>query len=179
MKKELFTTPVYSGKINVTDRTIDDFKIWLKFEKELNPVGSKESTTQNGWQHVFTSDEPEPNWLTSLNLEISKIREEIGCARTKTVWVVDYNVGGFQDPHFHTVGVVKVSTILINLIGEGEVILQDPRPLAMGQGYGFAVTYNLSPGDWLAMPAYVIHNSRPCTMPRSILVMDVYIKDGM
>lgn len=176
MKADLFPTPVYSGHIDIPESIISMYKDWVKFEKELNPAGAQESTTQDGWQYIFSFNESEPKWLQALAPMLNSIKEEVDCARTKTMWVVDYNKGGYQDPHFHSVGVVKVSTIIMNLLGEGELVIQDPRQLAMGQGYGFAHEHRFGPGDWLCMPAYLIHNSRPANTPRSIIVLDIYVK---
>ena len=176
MKTDLFVTPVYSGNIPITEKTISMYKEWVKFEKELDALGDQESTTQNGWQHVFKPSESEPDWLKSLAPNLVGIKDEVDFARIKTMWTVAYNKGGYQDPHFHSVGVVKVSTLIINLYGYGELVIQDPRQLAMGQGYGFAYEHKFNPGDWLCMPAYLIHNSRPADNERGILVLDFYIK---
>jgi hypothetical protein len=176
MKTDMFVTPTYSGNIKWSDKTIAMFKNWVKFEKELNPEGDKESTTQGGWQYVFKPGDIEPDWLREITPSLNTIKEEIGFDKIKTMWVVDYNAGGYQDPHFHSVGVIKVSTIIFNILGNGELVVQDPRQLAMGQGYGFAYEHKFSPGDWLSMPAYLIHNSRPSPGPRSILVIDCFVK---
>jgi hypothetical protein len=176
MKTEMFTTPVYSGNFTIPDNIIKEYKSWVKFEKELDPAGAQHSTTQNGWQYVFKEGEKEPVWLQMLLPMLNEIKEEVGFAKNKTIWVVDYESGGYQDPHFHSVGVIKASSVIFNLLGEGELVVQDPRQLAMGQGYGFSYEHKFTPGDWLGMPAYVIHNSRPCNNPRSILVLDFYVK---
>lgn len=176
MKADIFPTHVYTGHLDIPEKVISMYKSWRDFERELDPNGAQQSTTQNGWQYTFAFGENEPEWLQALSPAINQIKEEVEFVRTKTMWVVDYNKGGYQDPHFHSVGIVKVSTIIINLIGNGELVIQDPRQLAMGQGYGFAYEHKFKPGDWLAMPAYLIHNSRPCLDPRSILVLDVYVK---
>jgi hypothetical protein len=175
MKTDLFVTSTYSGNIAISDRVINMYKNWVKFEKELDSKGDLESTTQNGWQYVFKPGDTEPDWLTALAPALNEIKQEVGFVKAKTMWVVDYNSNGYQDPHFHSVGVIKVATVILNILGEGELVIQDPRQLAMGQGYGFAHEVKLGPGDWFAMPAYVIHNSRPCVNPRSILVMDFYV----
>jgi hypothetical protein len=179
MRADLFVTPVYTGNIEFPDKVISKYTEWVKFKKELDSKGASESTTQDGWQYIFKNGEPVPDWLEMLSPVLNEIKEEIGFVRTKNIWTVDYSTGGYQDPHFHTVGVAKVYTIIINLIGKSEIVIQDPRPIAMGQGYGFAHIESLYPGKWLSMPAYVVHNSRPCKEPRSILVMDVYVKDGL
>ena len=176
MKTDMFVTPTYSGNIHWSDKAVAMFKNWVKFEKELNPSGDLESTTQNGWQYVFKPGDHEPDWLKIMASSINAVKEECGFDKIKTMWVVDYDSGGYQDPHFHTVGAIKVSTTIFNILGDGELVIQDPRQLAMGQGYGFAYEHKFAPGDWLSMPAYLIHNSRPSTGPRSILVMDFFVK---
>ncbi len=177
MKTDMFVTPTYSGNIHWSDKALAMFKAWVKFEKELDPAGDQESTTQNGWQYVFKPGDKEPDWLKLMAPQLDEVKKEIGFSKIKTMWVVDYNQGGYQDPHFHSVGVVKVSTIIFNILGNGELVVQDPRQLAMGQGYGFAYEHKFAPGDWFCMPAYLIHNSRPSEKPRSILVMDFYLDD--
>jgi hypothetical protein len=176
MKTDMFVTTMHSGNINWSDKTIAMFKNWVKFEKELTPAGDQESTTQGGWQYVFKPGDHEPDWLREITPNLNAVKEEIGFDKIKTMWVVDYNEGGYQDPHFHSVGVIKVSTIIFNILGNGELVVQDPRQLAMGQGYGFAYEHKFAPGDWLSMPAYLIHNSRPSSGPRSILVIDCFVK---
>lgn len=176
MRTDLFVTPVHFGNINIPEKIINMYKSWVKFEKELDSVGDQGSTTQNGWQYIFKPGDAEPEWLKALSPYLNEIKEEVEFGRIKTMWAVDYNSGGYQDPHFHSVGVVKVSTLILNLVGNGELVIQDPRQLAMGQGYGFAHEHRLSSGDWISMPAYIIHNSRPTHGPRSILVMDFYPK---
>ena len=177
MKIERFVTPTWVGHFDLKESTVKDYLDWVKFEKELDPTGAQESTTRNGWQFMFGQWAVEPNWLKAIKPVINSIREEVKCVRVKTVWVVDYEKGGYQDPHFHNIGIANVMTIIINLTGEGDVILQNPNPIAMAQGLGFAEIVHLTPGDWLAFPAYVIHNSRPADMPRGILVMDVFVED--
>jgi hypothetical protein len=152
---------------------------WVSFEQALNPDGVAESTTQNGWQYIFKYGESEPSWLSALHLEINKIKEEINHVRLKNMWVVEYNNGGYQDPHFHNIGIASLVTTIINLQGTGEIILQEPRQLAMSQGISFAETVRLTPGEWLSIPSYLIHNSRPSLGQRSILVIDSYVNNPL
>ena len=179
MKKDRFVTPTWTGHFDISPETLRRFHNWLSFEKDLDPSGALESTTQNGWQYMFGQWDSEPDWLKDIGHEIEKIKKEINFVRAKSSWVVSYNPGGYQDPHFHNIGIAQAATILINLEGTGEVVLQDPRQLAMAQGLGFAEIVTLHPGDWLVMPAYLIHNSRPCLTARNILVMDVYVDYGL
>lgn len=178
MKLDRFITPTWHGHIDIAESTINKFHDWLKFEKELDPNGASESTTQNGWQYMFGQWDAEPDWFKDLASHLDAIKKEINFVRTKSMWVVSYNSGGYQDPHFHNIGIAESATILINLEGNGELVLQDPRQLAMAQGLGFADIVHLAPGDWVVMPTYLIHNSRPCNGLRNILVMDVYITYG-
>lgn len=166
MRSDLFPTTVYYGHIDISEKIIKEYKEWAKFEKELAPSGADQTTTQRGWQYIFAHGETEPDWLKSIAPQLNEIKQEVGFVRAKTMWVVDYQDGGYQDPHFHSVGIVKVATVILNILGKGELVIQDPRQLAMGQGYGFASEVVLNPGDWYAMPAYLIHNSRPATRPQ-------------
>ena len=175
MKIDRFVTPTWSGHFDIPAKTIKSYRDWVEFERNLDPKGASESTTRNGWQYIFSKWDNEPEWLASIKSNLDEIKKEIGFLRMKTEWVVDYDIGGFQDPHFHTVGVANILTTIVNLDGEGEVIMIEPRQLAMGQGIKFADEVFLKPGDWLTMPSYLIHNSRPCLTPRSILVFDCFV----
>lgn len=175
MKIDRFITPTWSGHFDISDQTIKLYQEWVDFERNLNPKGASESTTRNGWQYIFGKWDTEPTWLKNIKSDLDEIKKEIGFVRMKTEWIVDYNVGGYQDPHFHTVGVANIMTTIVNLTGQGEVIMLEPRQLAMGQGIKFADEVFLGPGDWLTMPSYLIHSSRPCLTPRSILVFDAFV----
>ncbi len=175
MKVDRFVTTTYAGHFDLDPSIIKEFKEWAEFERTLDPDGAKESTTQNGWQYVFGQHTQEPKWANKLKPILNSIKEEIGCVRIKTIWAIQYDEGGYQDPHIHNSGLARMMSFILNLDGEGEVILQDPRQIAVAQGLGFADIVKLTPGDWLAFPGYIIHNSRPAAMPRSILVMDVYV----
>ena len=175
MKIDRFITPTWSGHFDIPEKTIEMYHNWVNFERNLDPKGASESTTRNGWQYIFSKWDTEPDWLNSIKHEVDAIKREIGFTRIKTEWVVDYAIGGYQDPHFHTVGVANIMTTIVNLAGKGEVIVLDPRQLAMGQGVKFADEIILGPGDWFSMPSYLIHSSRPCLVPRSILVFDCFV----
>lgn len=175
MRVDRFVTTTYAGHFDLDPKVMQEFRKWADFEKMLDPNGASESTTQNGWQYIFGRNPIEPKWYDYIKPALNEIKDEVGCVRVKTIWTVDYEPGGYQDPHFHNVGVANIMSILINLDGEGDVLLQDPRTIAMAQGLGFADIIHLTPGDWIAFPAYIIHNSRPAKMPRSILVLDVYV----
>lgn len=175
MKVDRFVTSTWTGHFDIPQGTMELYNQWAEFEKELDPSGAAQSTTQQGWQYVFNQTDKEPDWLLQLKPFINDIRSEVGCLRAKTIWTVDYNPGGYQDPHFHNIGVASILTIVINLEGTGELILQDPRPVATAQGTSFADIVRLTPGDWIAIPAYVVHNSRPALERRRVLVLDVFV----
>lgn len=175
MKVDRFVTTTYSGKFIVPTDFIYEFDIWVEFEKQLDPYGASESTTQNGWQYVFSDNDKIPSWLKSLQPLMNQIKNEINAVDLKTMWVVDYNQHGYQDPHFHAVGPRSVMTTIINLFGSADLILQDPRYIAVGQGTPFAETVSLQPGEWISFPSYVVHNSRPAKDRRIILVADYFI----
>jgi oxalate decarboxylase/phosphoglucose isomerase-like protein (cupin superfamily) len=88
------------------------------------------------------------------------------------MWTVDYEPGGFQDAHFHQPG-NNLYTIIINLLGSGQLILFDPRQLATAHGESISKIETLSPGYWIALPSWLVHGTRPSLNRRSILVMDV------
>jgi len=177
MRVDRFITTTWSGHFDVPANTMKLYNKWVNFEKELNPLGATESTTNQGWQYIFSQTDKEPDWLLTLKPFISDIRNEVGSLRAKTVWTVDYEPGGYQDPHFHNIGTASILSIIINLEGEGDVILQDPRPVATAQGVKFADIIRLLPGDWVAFPAFIVHNSRPSLLRRRILVLDVFVED--
>jgi hypothetical protein len=175
MRVDRFVTPTWHGHIDIPDRVISLYNSWTKFERELDPDGATQSTTRNGWQHIFKFQEPDPDWLLLLNPELNKIKQEIGFTRIKDMWTVEYNPGGYQDPHFHNNGANAITSMVVNLQGEGELVIQDPRPMAMSQGVNFAEVIKLMPGDWVVIPSYLIHSSRPALKQRSILVIDCYV----
>lgn len=172
MKLNLFTTEIYRGQIVLPLGTIESYKQWTAFEKTLNPLGISKSTTVQGWQYAFDSAESTPIWLESLVSNICEIKAEVGYNTVKSMWTVDYETGGFQDAHFHQPG-NQLYTIIVNLTGQGQLILFDPRQLATAHGESISQMEALNPGDWIALPSWLIHSTRPCIGPRSILVMDV------
>ena len=174
MKIDRFITPTWLGHVDISNEISTKIRDWIDFEKQIDPTGAKESTTQNGWQYIFGQHDKNPEWLEALKPQIDSIRSEIQCTRVKTLWVVDYENGGYQDPHFHNIGISDFVSIIINLEGTGDLILQDPRPLAVAQGKRFPNIITLEKGDWCAFPAYIVHNSRPCIGKRSILVIDCF-----
>ena len=173
MLKERFITKTWKGKFIITPETLMNYEQWVNYEKELDPDGRSESTTVNGWQYSFLGKESPPDWLQDLLPEISKIKDEIGFSAIKSSWAIEYGVGGYQDPHVHQPH-SNLVTIILNLKGVGELLLFDPRPGAVGQGFPILETEILHPGEWFAMPGWVAHGTRPCKNLRSILVIDGY-----
>lgn len=170
MKIEKFITPLWRGKFNIDGTIIDKFDTWCEFEKSLDPEGRSDSTTSNGWQYSFHEDKV-PDWLTPIIPEVNNIKKEIGLTKIKSVWAIDYQIGGFQDPHVHQPH-TNLITVIMNLRGTGEILLFDPRPMAVGYGHPIVEKEILRSGEWLAMPGWLVHNSRPCLDRRSILVFD-------
>ena len=168
----MFITEVYKGQISLPSNITDSYAEWATFEKTLDPVGVSASTTVNGWQYAFSTGESVPAWLESLMPSISEIKAEVGYNTVKSMWTVNYEVGGFQDAHFHQPG-NNLYTIIINLSGQGELILFDPRQLATAHGESISKIEVLNPGDWIALPSWLVHSTRPSLNRRSILVMDV------
>ena len=172
MKHQMFITEIFKGQISLPLNITDSYNQWTAFEKTLNPQGMSASTTIRGWQYAFSATESMPTWLESLMPSISEIKSEIDYSSLKSMWTVDYEIGGFQDAHFHQPG-NNLYTIIINLSGQGELILFDPRQLATAHGESISKIEVLNPGDWIAMPSWLVHGTRPSLNRRSILVMDV------
>ena len=168
----MFITEVFKGQISLPLNITDSYNQWTKFEKTINPLGVSASTTIRGWQYAFSAAESMPAWLESLMPNISEIKAELDYSSVKSMWTVDYEIGGFQDAHFHQPG-NNLYTIIINLSGQGELILFDPRQLATAHGESISKIETLNPGDWIAMPSWLIHGTRPSLNCRSILVIDV------
>jgi hypothetical protein len=172
MKYNMFVTEIFKGQISLPLDLIDSYNQWTTFEKTLDPLGVSKSTTVQGWQYSFNTDNSAPKWLELLMPSIREIKAEVNYNTVKSMWTVDYEVGGFQDAHFHQPG-NNLYTIIINLSGQGELILFDPRQLATAHGESISKIEILNPGDWIALPSWLIHGTRPSLCHRSILVMDV------
>lgn len=172
MKHQMFITEVFKGQICLPLNITDSYNQWATFEKTLDPRGISASTTIKGWQYAFSAAESVPAWLDSMMPAISDIKAEINYCSVKSMWTVDYEIGGFQDAHFHQPG-NNLYTIIINLSGQGELILFDPRQLATAHGESISKIETLNPGDWIAMPSWLVHGTRPSINHRSILVLDV------
>jgi hypothetical protein len=172
MLKERFVTNTWKGDFSISQKTLNEYIQWVKFEKELDPEGRTDSTTRNGWQYSFGNEETPPLWFEDLLPEINKIKSEIGVTTIKSSWAVEYDIGGYQDPHIHHHN--NLVTIILNLRGQGELMLFDPRPGAVGQGIPILEVEVLEPGQWFAMPGWLAHGTRPSIASRSILVIDGY-----
>jgi len=168
-----FITNIWQDRFELTQDVIKELDDWIDFEKELDPIGRNESTTEKGWQYSFGPKDKMPRWLEILQPNIKNIKEEIKSNYIKSSWVVDYNTGGYQDPHFHEPG-NDLKTVILNLRGEGELLLFDPRPMAVSHGESIVEKVKLTPGDWIAIPSWLVHNTKPCNDRRTIYVMDVY-----
>lgn len=175
MLKERFITKTWKGNFTISQKTLNDYTQWVKFEKELDAEGRSDSTTRNGWQYSFSNNEFPPSWLEDLLPELNKIKSEIGFNTIKSSWAIEYNAGGYQDPHVHQTH-TELITVIMNLKGDGELMLFDPRPGAVGHGFPILETEKLGPGEWFAMPGWLAHSTRPCLNPRSILVIDGYFQ---
>lgn len=173
MKYNKFVTETYKGNFEISIDTVARYKKWSEFEKALDPIGRNDSTTINGWQYSFDNSDSVPNWLEDLLPQIKHIKDEIGYNQIKSMWTVQYDQGGFQDPHFHQPG-NNLYTIIINISGQGELVIFDPRQLAIAHGERIVEIENLRPGDWYAMPSWLVHSTRPCQEERIILVLDVH-----
>lgn len=172
MKIDKFVTETWQGTFELEDKFYQEYASWIQFERELDPEGHKYSTTQKGWQRAFSDREPVPSWFDYLQPTIDLIKTEIDYSTIKSSWIVEYDEGGYQDPHLHNVPHKEGLTIIINLQGEADLLLFDPRATAICQGHVFADIVALKPGIWVAIPTWLVHSSRPCKNKRSILVID-------
>lgn len=157
--EQLFAVNIFYGTIQLNEKTIADYKKWLEIQKLLEEDVSNLSTTKNGWQYAFKPNDIQSDWHTFV---VSQLDDSFN-TKAKSSWVVDYDVGGYQDPHIHR---NSNGTMIINLIGSGDILLYDTRPTG-----GFEVK-TLNPGDWIYIPGWLMHSSRPCKTHRSILVID-------
>jgi oxalate decarboxylase/phosphoglucose isomerase-like protein (cupin superfamily) len=155
----LFPTEIYFGTIDLNDKLIYDLKKWIEIQKLLEEDLSTYSTTNNGWQYAFKYNDIQPEWHKSI---ISQVDSDF-YLKNKSSWIVDYEIGGYQDPHIHR---SSQGTMIINLVGSGDLLLYDTRTTG-----GFEVK-TLNPGDWVYIPGWLMHSSRPCKDKRSILVID-------
>ena len=166
-KKIWFPTVGFQGHINVAPSTLADYNKWMEIEKELTE-SSYGTTTHNGHQIPLNNSMKTPKWYETIYQDLTEARSALQPAVHKSTWVIDYTDGGFQDPHIHHVS----DTLILNLSGQGELMLFDPRPMAVALVEPWAETIVLNPGDWITFPGWLAHSSRPCTGNRSILVMD-------
>ena len=173
MKIDKFITEIYKGKFELPETIVEEYKSWAHFEKELDPKGRSDSTTINGWQYSFSQKDKTPAWLDKLMPFILDIKKEISYNTVKSLWTIDYQTGGFQDPHFHQPG-NNLYTVILNIFGNGDLLLFDPRQLATAHGEKIVEIETLTNGDWIAMPSWLVHSTRPCKDNRIILVMDVH-----
>jgi len=165
----LFPTTVYKGSIDMLPLITNDYSKWIQVEKLItDPVIG--STTHNGYQRVFVPGDKEPSWMSYILDKISPLTAQLGSI--KSSWVVSYDIGGYQDPHIHA---NSYYTAIVNISGHGELLLFDPRPIAVALSSPFAEIITLSPGDWIAFPGWLTHSSRPCLVERNILVIDFKI----
>lgn len=171
MKKDYFTTSVYRGSFNFSDTLYSKFKDWINFEKELDAKGIEGSTTHKGYQ-IGLQDKL-PNWFDPFFQEIKKVQQELQKDSVKSSWFVEYEPGGFQDPHYHPTNKLNAFTVIFNIRGKGELVLYDPRSFAVSEGAELGVTEILNDCEWIAIPTWLMHSSRPCEDFRSIFVLDL------
>lgn len=157
--EDLFAVNIFYGTVDLNEKIIGDFNKWVEIQKLLEDDVSGYSTTMNGWQYAFKTADVEPSWHKHI---VSQLDTDYHI-KNKSSWVVDYDIGGYQDPHIHR---SSNGTMIINIVGSGDVLLYDTRPTG-----GFEVK-TLNPGDWIYIPGWLMHSSRPCKVKRSILVID-------
>lgn len=157
--EDLFAVNIFYGTVDLSEKLISDFNKWIEIQKLLEDDVSVYSTTMNGWQYAFKSDDNQSEWHKQIVSQFDAYYH----TKDKSSWVVDYEAGGYQDPHIHR---SSSGTMIINIVGSGDVLLYDTRPTG-----GFEIK-TLNPGDWIYIPGWLMHSSRPCKQKRSILVID-------
>jgi hypothetical protein len=170
MKQDYFTTPVYKGTFEFNDSLYKKYQDWIEFEKTLDPEGVAGSTTHNGYQIGIESL---PDWIDPFYKQIKNVQQDLKKLYIKGSWFVEYKSGGYQDPHFHPTGKIDAFTVIFNIRGKGELVLYDPRQLAVAEGAELGVTEILNDCEWIAIPTWLTHSSRPCETKRSIFVLDL------
>lgn len=161
--EDLFVTRIAHGHIEVESSLKTDFLKWIEITKLIDEDCSKETTTSNGWQYAFKASDIQPSWHKTI------IERLPNFGNIKSSWVVDYEAGGYQDIHIHK---SSSGTLIVNLVGKGNLMLYDPRPMAVAVSEPYAVVKQLLPGDWIYIPGWLAHSSRPCPEKRSIYVVD-------
>jgi hypothetical protein len=152
---QAFPAEISYGTIALSDKTVYDFVKWLEIQKLLEEDVSAGSTTVNGWQYAFKSGDNQPSWHANI---VSQFKSQELC---ESSWIVDYEIGGHQTPHFHR---NSKSTLIINIVGKSDLLLFD--------SYMNEYPKTLNPGDWIHIPGWLMHASQPCKEKRSILVID-------
>jgi oxalate decarboxylase/phosphoglucose isomerase-like protein (cupin superfamily) len=155
----LFPVQIFYGKIDLDEKLIQDYLKWVEIQKLLEEDISSLSTTVNGWQYAFNHKDIQPEWHKTIVSQVDSYFH----LKDKSSWIVDYEIGGYQDPHIHR---NSLGTIILNLVGSGDLLLYDTRPV------GAIEVRALNPGDWIYIPGWLMHSSRPCKEKRSILVID-------
>ena len=163
-KKELFTTTILGGNISIDNATVGDYQKWMEIQKEIS-TDTYNSTTHKGFQQALNSGMKAPIWYKNIWDQLSTLID----GKIKSVWAIDYEIGGYQDPHIHA---HSKYTVILNISGQGELLLFDPRPMAAAISEPLAEEVILNPGDFIGFPGWLMHSSRPTRTNRSILVMD-------
>lgn len=172
MLKDVFRTQIAQGKFEISNDFTKLFNKWIEIEKLLDAQGVENSTTNRGWQKTFLSDEKLPDWFKFIEADIQKVKDLLSCTKIQSSWIVDYDIGGYQDLHMH-VRNGSNWTVIFNIAGKGEILIHDPRPVYVAHSSIYIEEITLDAGSWIAMPSWLVHSSRPCLSKRSIFVMDV------
>jgi hypothetical protein len=166
-KHNWFPTIGYSGHIDIDKSTINDYRNWMKVQKEIRD-SSYGTTTKNGYQCPLDNSMSIPKWYETLYEQLTDARLALQPSVHKSTWVIDYEPGGYQETHIHHVS----ETLVLNISGEGVLMLADPRPMAVCMSEPWYEYITLKSGDWITIPGWLGHASSPCEGPRSIMVMD-------
>jgi hypothetical protein len=143
------------GRIEIHDSELQDYDVWMDVERLLEEQVQEETTTHNGFQVALNNDMKRPMWHRAWFEALEPAIEQIN-KRVKSSWVIDYQIGGYQDPHIHASSQI---TLILNVRGIGELKIGNTHVL-------------LQTGDYVYFPGNVMHQSLPATTKRSILVID-------
>jgi oxalate decarboxylase/phosphoglucose isomerase-like protein (cupin superfamily) len=158
----LFPTIIQQDNISISDPK--EILKWVEIQKLIGTDCSQYTTTNNGFQYAFNENDKQPDWHSNI---ISQLPFDFN--KIKSSWIVAYDVGGYQDMHIHA---RSHGTLVVNLIGTGILCLYDPRPIATALSEPMILEKPLNVGDWIYIPGWLSHSTKPCKNERIVLVID-------
>jgi hypothetical protein len=176
--QKIFPTTIWQGYLDIDHEKLINLAEWARLQNWEDLGDTYSYTTRNGSQFIT----PKPIWeyplapaIKELMPQIQTALDEWVCAMTeqscfkatpKGSQFVLYNPGGHQWPHWHD----STWTAILGLRNRGTLLLQDPRPLAITQGFPLIREIIINPGQLLITPGYLVHSSAASNKERDILV---------